>query len=502
MIVAVVGIHRLDWSQPANANIACLVLILLWLIGASVWIRFVSGWSRPLRRRIAVGVLVLLVAFIAMFRFEGFAADLMPTFAPRWYPRKYARHLQPVEGKAHLAQSTPRDFPQFLGPNRNGILPDVQFATDWKKSPPKVLWRKPQGAGWSSFAVVGDYAVTQDQQQGDDGTDLECVNCYKLTSGELIWSHADLAFFSEFLGGDGPRATPTIYEGRVYSQGATGIVNALDGATGKPIWTVDLKRDFGAIEPTWGFSGSPLIVDKFVVISSGAGNNKSLLALDHLTGKLVWSSGNDPVSYSSPMLATLGGKRQIVVVNAASVAGFDPAGGQLLWRYDWPAAAGQPTVPQPVVVANNRLLITKGYGVGATLLELVATTSPPWTVRKVWDNNELKAKFSNVVVRDGYAYGIDERLLECVNLATGKRVWRTGRGDDYAYGQILLVGDKLLILTESGNLTLVAADPKQHTELARMKLFESKTWNNPVLAGRYLVARNDREAACVELPAP
>lgn len=394
------------------------------------------------------------------------------------------------------------DFPQFLGPDRNGCLRGRALARDWTAMPPRLLWKLPIGPGWSGFAVVRDYAVTQQQLE-----DLELVVCYSLKSGEVLWSHGNRVRFSSVIAGDGPRATPTIAEGRVFALGSTGILSALALADGSPLWETNILADHAAKPLPWGQSGSPLVVDGLVVVNPGGPQGHSLAAYDTVSGELRWHAGSDAASYASPTLVTLAGKQQIVIVNQFSVTGHDPATGTLLWTYPPPAETAHawlsrdPKVPQPLAVSPNRLLIAAGYGVGSMLLELAPGGGSDWQVRELWYgfNRHLKPKFTNVVMHEGHVYGLDDgTALTCLEITTGERRWKQGR---YGHGQVLLVDDLLLVQSDTGRVALVEANPRGFQELASFQAIDGKTWNTPALAGQMLLVRNDREAACYHLPA-
>jgi outer membrane protein assembly factor BamB len=368
------------------------------------------------------------------------------------------------------------------------VVPNARLARDWSARPPREVWRQPVGLGWSSFAVVGAAAFTQ-EQRGDQ----ELVVCYDLKTGKVRWTHADTARFHEAMGGDGPRSTPTVAGGRVYALGATGILNCLDGATGKLLWTRETLKGIPNLE--WGKSSSPLVFDDLVLVSGGNTAGPSLLAFNKDNGNPVWQAGHDKSSYSSPVLADLAGRRQVVMVNARSVTGHDPADGHILWEYSWPGELAKAS--QPVVLEGDRVLLSAGYGLGCVLLQVKDEGGAAQAVSERWSNRYLKTQFSNVVVRDGFVYGLDDGVLTCLDLDTGKRRWKGGR---YGYGQVLLAGDLILVQAESGSVVLVEATPDRHHELARLPALKGKTWNNPALAGPYLVVRNDQEAACYRLP--
>jgi outer membrane protein assembly factor BamB len=480
-------------SVPVVAGV--LLLLGGWLVVASP---FPLAW----RRGVVLGSLVLLGLVALVFRLEGYTGDMHPRIVLRWKPRPdallklpdvSARPDQP-RAAADLATTTPWDYPQYLGPRRIPVVSGIRLARDWNAQPPKRLWRQSMGAGWSGFAVVGDYAVTQ-EQRGDQ----ELVVCYELRSGRVAWSHADQGRFTSVLGGDGPRATPTIYEGKVYTQGAFGMLNCLDGANGDRIWSRDILKDNAAENINWGRSGSPLVVDAWVIVSAGGTDNRSLVAYHKDSGAFAWGNGSDVSSYSSPTLATLCGVPQVLMVNQDWVVSHRLSDGKLLWRYGWEGNSGSnASASQPVPVGDDRVLLSKGYHVPCTLLELRRGEGEALEVHVVWKKpGLLSTKLTNVVLRDGYVYGLSQGILECVELATGMRRWKRGR---YGHGQIVLVDELILVSSETGEVALVEASPEAFRELTRFQAIEGKTWNNPALAGPYLLVRNSEEAACYELP--
>ncbi|HND55841.1 MAG TPA: PQQ-like beta-propeller repeat protein, partial [Pirellulaceae bacterium] len=428
----------------------------------------------------------------------------IPVVKFRWTPSADKLLSGPVvDGslpEVDLASDTEGDFPEFLGPGRTASVERPLLERDWSASPPKVLWRRPIGAGWSAFSAVNGFAVTM-EQRGDD----ELVTCYDIATGDLRWSHAEKTRHESIMGGIGPRSTPTIHKGRVYALGATGRLVCLDGATGKLIWKFDLlselkltpEKDMAGV--AWGRANSPLIVDDKVIVPMGGplvGPSSdsppkfvSLVALDRKTGEKAWSGGESQVSYSSPVEFTLAGRRQIVIVNEATVAGHDPTTGRELWSHPWPGgSASSASASQPRFLADDQLLLSKAYGTGAAVIRIVGDGGDKLKVEKVWENNRvLKTKLANVTTYQGHAYGLSDGILECVDLATGKSKWKRGR---YEHGQLLRVGDCLLVLSEAGELLLIDASPEGHRELGKIPLIEGKTWNNLCMFGSILLARN------------
>ncbi len=491
LVVVVSNLPNLDGGIKTMIFLASALVTGFNLL---VWLMFFSRLGGKVRLLVPAAVVGVLVLGVLSLRVESVSGDIVPKLVWRWRPKHDAALIESLAQRSDavdLTRTTPHDFPQFLGPERNGRLKDVGLARDWTAQPPKLLWKQPIGVGWSSFAIVGDYAVTQ-EQRGEQ----ELVVCYELLTGKMCWTHADETRFDSVMGGDGPRATPSISDGRVYAMGAKALLNCLDGATGQVLWCRRVAEEAQAAVPVWGKSCSPLIINDLVIVSSGGPKGRSLQAFDKASGTLVWEGGDDPSSYASPMLATMAGVPQIVSANEESVTGHDPATGRVLWRFIWPGK--EPKVPQPVPVGDNRLLISAGYGLGSKVLELTPGTA--WEIKEVWANMLLKPKFSNVVFRDGHVYGLDDgKTLVCLDAATGKRKWSSGRSG-YGHGQVLLVDNLLLVQAESGEVSLVEASSERFKELTRFPALAEKTWNCAALSGQRLLVRNAKEAACYELP--
>lgn len=395
---------------------------------------------------------------------------------------------QAGEEPAPAAAKTGADWPGFRGPRRDGAVRGVRIQTDWAASPPVELWRRPIGPGWSSFSVQGDHLYTQ-EQRGED----EVVASYNLTTGEPVWRHGDAARFWESNAGAGPRGTPTLSDGRVYTLGATGIVNALDARDGSVVWSRNAATDTGAKLPEWGFAGSPLVVGDVVVVATAG----RLIAYDVATGDPRWKGPEGGGGYSSPHLVTIDGVAQVLLLKGAGAISVAPADGTLLWEHKWPGDG----IVQPALTADGDVLLGAGSGMAAGMgVCRIAVGNGPggWTVEERWTSNGLKPYFNDFVVHKGHAYGFDGRMLASIDLANGKRKWKGGR---YGHGQLVLLPDQdvLLVLSEEGELALVKATPDQFTELARIPAIEGKTWNHPVLAGDVLLVRNDQEMAAFRL---
>lgn len=459
-------------------------LISLALVGWAVWAQRLAG---P-RRLAALAAAVFAACGVwALVRTDGITGEASSQLAWRWTPDHEQRLLASIgpapTAKPAEAVSVPAaaDWPGFRGPQRDSVVPGTRIATDWAITPPKQMWRRPAGPGWSSFAVSGGLIYTQ-EQLGEH----EIVSCYRLATGEPVWSHRDAARFWESNGGAGPRATPSLSEGRVYALGATGILNALDAATGAVIWSRNAGSDTGAKTPEWGFSGSPLVSGGAVIVALSG----RLAAYDTSTGERRWTVPTGGGSYGSPQWVSIKGVPQIVLLNGAGAASVAPADGKLLWKHAWEGA----TILQPAMTADGGLLITTGDASGgAGTRRLEAAPGPDgWKVEERWTSRGLKPYFNDLVVHRDHAFGFDGSILSCIALKDGERKWKGGR---FGHGQMLLLPDQdlLLVLSEEGEVALVRAAPDQFTEVARFRAMNNKTWNHPVMVGGVLLVRNGEE---------
>jgi outer membrane protein assembly factor BamB len=285
--------------------------------------------------------------------------------------------------------------------------------------------------------------------------------------------------------------------------GGTGILLCLDAATGKLVWRRSVLEENGLSNLTWGTSSSPLIVDGLTVITGGRGSGAVLYAYRSSDGTPAWKSGDGDASYASPVLATLAGRRVILSNNATSLTAHDPATGRLLFNHVW-GASKWPKASQPVVLTGDRVFVSAGYGVGCQIIQVTTgeagSNGETATLRAetAWKGITMKTQFNSPGLRNGYLYGLDDGLLACVDATTGRRIWKDGR---FGSGQTLIVGDGIVVQNENGTVHLCAASPDGFREFGSIAALSSKTWNQPAVAGRYLLVRNDREAVCWELPA-
>jgi outer membrane protein assembly factor BamB len=397
----------------------------------------------------------------------------------------------PVEPAAPIARSFPTpEWPGFRGPLRDGIIRNVRINTDWSAAPPAEIWRRPIGPGWSSFAVRGDLMYTQEQRGSE-----ELVSCYRVSTGQPVWRHRDPVRFYESNGGAGPRATPTIHRDRIFAHGATGILNALDAQTGRLLWTRNVATDTKREVPYWGIASSPLVVNDLVVVAAAS----TLAAYDVANGELKWQGPRYGGGYSSPHRLTLDGVEQIVLLGGPGAISVNPSDGKVLWIHDWePGPMVQPALTDDGDILVNNVTATGGV---ATRRLHVSRVDGEWKLEEKWTSTGLKPNFNDFVVHNGHAYGFDNNILASINLETGERAWKGGR---YGNGQLVLLKDQelLLVTSEDGELALVSATPDKYTEVAKIRIFESKTWNHPVIVRDLLLVRNGEEMAAFKLPPP
>ncbi len=501
------GIAAVQWRPELERNLRAWATAALALLGTVTLLIWFLASSRFRARTRLVGLAIVILSGLALkgaLRVDG---TINGTGLPRLVWRgSHSDATPPTASPAETVQKPVHaaalpgleDSAQFLGSDRAGVLPIARFSPNWTTQAPRELWRRPIGLGWSSFAVVGGQAWTQ-EQVGDD----ERVICINVATGQTVWSHSERTRFSEWQGGDGPRATPTVRDGRVYAMGGTGILLCLDAATGRLVWRRSVLEENGLSNLIWGTSSSPLIVDGLTVITGGRGSGAVLYAYRSADGSPAWKSGDGDASYASPILATLAGRRMILSNNATSLTAHDPTTGRILFNHAW-GGSKWPKASQPVVLPGDRVFVSGGYGMGCQIIQVktgeAGSDSATGTLKTetAWKGITMKTQFNSPGLRNGYLYGLDDGLLACVDASNGRRIWKDGR---FGSGQTLIVGDTVVVQNENGTVHACAASPDGFRELGQIAALSSKTWNQPSVAGRYLLVRNDREAVCWELPA-
>lgn len=466
--------------------VMALPVVSVALVAWAVATRRLAATSRRLSM-----VVVILLAFgvFTVIRTGGFNGDFKNDLHWRWTKTPEEQLLAKGEEATVAAPVTAtasgREWPGFRGSHRDGVVPGVRLETDWTKSAPKEMWRRPVGPGWSSFAVHGDLVYTQEQRGND-----EIVACYNLNDGKPVWRHKDAARFYESNGGAGPRSTPTLYKDRVYTFGATGILNALDATTGNVIWTRNAAADTKAKTPGWGFSSSPLVIDDVVIVATAG----TMAAYDVKTGQPRWVGPNGGGGYSSPHEVTINGVRQVVMLGDPGAVGVNPSDGKVLWQYALPTGT---RITQPALTEDGDLLLSVGDGNDVYRIAL-SNGADGWKTQERWSSSGINPFFNDFVVNKGYAYGFVGDEIACMDLKDGSRKWSDG---NYGHGQLVVLPDQdlLLVLTESGDIALVKAVADKLTEFGRIPAIKGKTWNHPVLVGDVVLVRNGEEMAAFKL---
>lgn len=394
------------------------------------------------------------------------------------------------------------DWPHYLGPQRNAIVAEKGLNTDWQGKPPATLWKVPLGNGFSSIIVVGDRLYTQTQRGARDG-----VVCLDAKDGKEIWFFdAVPTYIDKQKHGYGPRATPAFYDGKLYCLFAMGELFCLT-ADGKQLWQADLFKDTGAKNRVgetyyWGVSSSPFVEGDLVIVQPGGDKNNSVAAYHKATGKLVWTTGDDPICYATPIAITVAGQRQLIVPTGQSILGIEPTKGKVLWRYSF-GNEFNATCASPVW-ADGLLFVSAAYRAGSAALEIVppSTENNQWSVREKWKNvKALQNLMATSVILDGRIYAFHGDLsafaLRCLDLKTGQTLWDERMQGRYS---LLAMDGHLLCLSERGNLLLVKAQEKSYElkgELANVLTY--KAWAAPAFSNGKLFLRDQKQILCIDL---
>lgn len=480
-----------QFSVTGKPSLDMLLLIAVLNLVLYLWVRLLSGWQGKSQIVAVIVAVILQGALFATVQMEGILGNGRPVFAWRWAPLPADEFKSaPSPGSISIELPDQATWPQFRGIDRDGISTDD--IRSWKENPPEQMWKQPIGAGWSSFAVAGKYCFTL-EQRGEE----ECLVCYRVKDGKQIWINSRVERFSEISGGEGPRSTPTLDNGFLYSLGATGMLQCVDARTGQTMWDVDALQFNDGTNCLFGMCGSPLVTDGKVIVSPG-GKGCSLVAFDKLDGSLVWKSGDADASYSSPVRMKLCGVDQVLNFNGDGLYSHDLATGSVLWQIDWVSNEDEKNnVCQPIALDDDEVFISSAYGMGCARIR-IEKDEGRWKTSFVWQNKNLKSKFSSAVFDGEHIFGLDLGILVCLDPETGKRTWKNGR---YAHGQFIQVGDFLIVQSEKGFVAQVVASPERFEETGRIPGLRHRTWTHPVIADGVLLIRNDREMAAYRLSA-
>ncbi len=381
----------------------------------------------------------------------------------------------------------------------------------WKRSTsngaalaPRSLWRKPIHTGFSSFAVSGGKVYTQVVRE-IEGNPREICLALDAASGRELW-FADIAV-GEYPGGgdtagggDGPRSTPTVNGGKVYVFTPDLVARCLDAQTGRPIWKRDLMKQHHGRNIHWN-SAASVVIDGDLAFVAGGGPGESLLALNKDTGAVVWKTGNERITHSTPVVTTIHDRRQVIFFLQSGLVSVDTKSGKFLWKFPFPFSVSTAISP---VVSGDIVYLAAGYGVGAAACR-IEEQGGSFTATKLWfshGNEPVASHWSTPVCKDGYLYGMfgfkqfKKGPMKCVELATGKVLWSHA---NFGQGNVILVGKRLVALAEDGSLVIVEATPAAYKEIARSRPFHDKCWTTPAFADGKIYVRSISEGVCFDV---
>jgi outer membrane protein assembly factor BamB len=389
------------------------------------------------------------------------------------------------------------DWPQFLGPARDGVYSGSDLSTAWPKDGPPILWQRKVGQGFSGPAVASGKLILFHRID-----DKETIECLDASTGKTLWTFDyPTAYRDDFGFDEGPRATPAISDSHVYTYGAEGILTCLDLVSGKKLWSVNAKADFHAPKGFFGIACSPLVEGNAVILNIGGGEGAGIIAFDKLTGKILWKATNDQPSYSSPFAATINNRRYVFVLTLGNFIALDPTTGKILFQYPFrPPIRSSVTAAVPLVI-DDQVFLSASYGLGAVLLK-IGQNGP----QRIWSGDDILSNhYATSVYHDGFLYGIHGRTdpgfepppsLRCVELKTGKVRWQQ---DDFGAATLTLAGDQLLILTERGELIRAPASPAAFKPTARAQILPTQVRAHPALANGLFYARSKDKLICLDL---
>lgn len=387
-----------------------------------------------------------------------------------------------------------QDWPQVLGPGRNGIYAGPPIVPSFPRTGPPLVWKRDVGAGFSGPAVAGTRLFLFHRVNAK-----ETLEALDTLTGKTIWLFDyPTAYRDDFGFDEGPRAIPVVSGGRVFTHGADGMLHGVDAATGKKLWGIDSRRDFDSPKGYFGVASSPIVDGEKVIVNVG-GKKGGIVAFDAATGKTLWTATADEASYSAPIVADIGGQHTAVFFTRTGLVAIDPANGAVRYQYRWRARMAASVNAATPIVFKDQIFLSASYGTGAVLLQVTGNA-----VKPIWSGDEsMSNHYSTSVLKDGYLYGFDGRqefgqTLRCVDFATGKVMWNV---DGFGAGSLLIADNTLVIMRESGELALAPASPKGFKFNARAQLLPGVVRAYPALAAGRLYVRNERQLAAFDLRA-
>jgi outer membrane protein assembly factor BamB len=384
------------------------------------------------------------------------------------------------------------DWPQFLGPTRDGVYTGSDIAPAWPSAGPPVVWKKDVGEGFAGPVVAGGKLILFHRLQG-----REIIECLDAATGKNVWSlEYPTAYRDDFGFDEGPRSAPVIAGGVVYAFGAEGVLTAVDFATGKKLWQVAAHQKFRSPKGWFGSAGSPLVESGKVLVNVGA-PDAGIVAFDAATGNVAWKATSDEASYSSPTVATIGGARHALFLTRSELVDLDPANGQIRFTMPFRSRSSASVTAATPLVIGNLVFVSASYGVGAALLEVNGSQ-----FKKIWANDDsMSNHYSTCVFKDGFLYGFHGRQeegqeLHAIELKTGKIMWSKER---FGAGTVTLAGTRLLVVRENGELAIAPVSPKEFRPSESARILGGVIRAYPAIADGRLYVRNEHTLICVRL---
>ena len=439
---------------------------------------------------------------MSQIRIERVQGTFLPVVALRWLPSAEEKLLSqsPPSDSAPVAKDSQGDqwfadrleWPSFRGGRGDGRVTEQLPKMDWQQNPPKELWRRRIGPGWSSMAVVSGRLFTQ-EQRGEH----ELVSCYEAATGEPIWQHKEQCRFEEMQSGAGPRATPTFADGRIYAYGAKAVLLALDAADGRLLWRRDLMQEFDAALPIWGFCTSPVVYGDNVVVYAGGEGENGFMAFDKATGEIRWRLSERGMNFSSPQLMKFGEQATLVINKTGATLGLDPSTGKILWQHNT-VPNGSPAIVQPQQLDETTLIVPFGDDKGVGCIELSESSNLSWIVQEKWRTRGIKPWYNDYLYHEGHIYGFDKQFFVCIDTKDGSLKWKSRK---YGFGQAVLIQStgQIVLLSEDGIVHLIDVSPSESKEVGSVQVLNDTCWNHPVIAGGRLYVRNSAEMVCLAL---
>jgi outer membrane protein assembly factor BamB len=439
----------------------------------------------------------LIAAFILLLLIGGVWAYHSLDLERRRDDPERLRKLSQTEVPTFAPQVVTGDWPQWRGPNRDGLSLETGLLQTWPINGPLEIWRKSIGRGFSSIVVVGRRLYTMDEAAPSSTLEpQEGVLCLDAQTGEELWRFRSPVSFAERFG-SGPRSTPAVDDNRVYAVGGTGFLYCLSADTGTLCWQHDLMAEFHGRPARYGVAFSPLMEGDLVIATPGGPDGNAVVAFNKRTGDVVWKALDDPMGYSSPVAVTLAGVRQLLVFTNTALVSLSMSDGQVYWRYPWETANGF-NIATPLAFGDC-VFISSGYGKGCALLEGTREADGTLQAHRVYEHNRMRNHFASSVRFGDYLYGFDQTDLVCMDIRNGQILWREKGFRTFGKGSLLIADGRLILLAESGKLYLADATPHGYHELASFQVSPNKCWTAPILAHGKLYIRTESQIICLDL---